>query len=31
MTIEEAEKFTEFLKHQRWQIDEAPDKKRDEE
>lgn len=31
MTIEEAEKFTDFLKHQRWLIDEAERKKRDEE
>lgn len=31
LTIEEAEKFTEFLKHQRWLMDEAERKKRDEE
>jgi len=31
MTIEEAEKFTDFLKHQRWLIDEAKRKKKDEE
>lgn len=31
MTIEEAEKFTDFLKHQRWVIDEAKRKKKDEE
>lgn len=31
MTVYEAEKFTDFLKHQRWQIDEAENKKRDEE
>ena len=30
MTIEEAEKFTEFLKHQRWFIDEAERKKKQE-
>jgi Family of unknown function (DUF5681) len=31
LTIEEAEKFNEFLKHQRWLITEAESKKRDEE
>jgi hypothetical protein len=31
MTIDEAEKFTEFLKHQRWLIDQAESKKKDEE
>lgn len=31
MTVEEAQKFTEFLKHQRWQLDEAETQKRDEE
>lgn len=31
MTIDEAEKFTDFLKHQRWHIDQAESKKRDEE
>jgi len=31
MTTIEAEKFTEFLKHQRWHIDEAANKKQDEE
>lgn len=31
LTIDEAEKFTEFLKHQRWRIDEAESKKKDEE
>lgn len=31
MTIDEAEKFTAFLKHQRWQIDQAESKKGDEE
>lgn len=31
MTVDEAKKFTDFLKHQRWQIDEAEIKKRDEE
>ncbi len=31
MTIAEAEKLTKFLKHQRWHIDEAESKKRDEE
>ena len=30
MTIDEAEKFAEFLKRQRWLIDEAERKKRDE-
>ena len=30
MTIEEAEKFTDFLKHQRSVVDEAEQKKRDE-
>jgi hypothetical protein len=30
-TIDEAEKFTEFLKHQRWLIDQAESKKKDEE
>jgi len=30
MTIAEAEKFIVFLKHQRWQIDEAESKRRDE-
>lgn len=30
LTIEEAEKFTEFLKHQRWLIDEAKRKKESE-
>jgi len=28
---DEAEKFTEFLKHQRWLIDQAESKKKDEE
>lgn len=31
MTIEEAEKFTKFLKQQRWLIDEAERKKQEEE
>lgn len=31
MTIEEAEKFTRFMKKQRWEINEAERKKRDEE
>ena len=31
LTIEEAEKFTEFLKHQRWLIDEARRKQEDDE
>lgn len=31
MTIEEAEKFSEFLRKQRWLIDEAETKKKDEE
>ena len=31
MTVDEAEKFTGFLKRQRWQIDEAERKKQDEE
>lgn len=31
ITIEEAKKFTEFLKHQRWQINEAERKRQDEE
>lgn len=31
MTMDEAEKFTDFLKHQRWHIDQAEGKKRDEE
>lgn len=31
MTIEEANKFTEFLKHQRWLIEDAERKKKDEE
>jgi len=31
ITIDEAEKFTEFLKHQRWLIDQAENKKKDEE
>lgn len=31
LTIEEAEKFTEFLKHQRWLIDEAKRKQKDDE
>lgn len=30
LTIEEAEKFTEFLKHQRWAVEEAERKQRDE-
>lgn len=30
MTVDEANKFTHFLKHQRWQIDEAESKKQDE-
>lgn len=30
MTIEEAEKFNEFLKNQRWLINKAEDKKKDE-
>jgi hypothetical protein len=31
MTIEEAERFTRFIKKQRWEIDEAERKKRNEE
>ncbi|MCD6039482.1 MAG: hypothetical protein K0S27_882 [Gammaproteobacteria bacterium] len=31
MTIDEAEQFIEFLKHQRWLIDQAESKKKDEE
>lgn len=31
LTIEEAEKFTDFLKHQRWLINEAKSKQKDEE
>jgi hypothetical protein len=31
LTIEEAERFTEFLKRQRWLINEAKNKQRDEE
>ncbi|VVC76410.1 hypothetical protein AQUSIP_17220 [Aquicella siphonis] len=31
MTIDEAEKFTDFLKHQRWQLDQATSKIQDEE
>lgn len=31
MTIEEAERFTRFIKKQRWEINEAERKKRDEE
>jgi hypothetical protein len=31
LTIEEAEKFTDFLKHQRWSINEAKNKQKDEE
>ena len=31
MTIDEAEKFTDFLKHQRWQLDQAVSKIQDEE
>ena len=31
MTIDEAEKFTDFLKHQRWQLDQAESKIQDEE
>lgn len=31
MTIDEAEKFTDFLKHQRWQLDQATSKIHDEE
>jgi hypothetical protein len=30
LTIDEAEKFTEFLKHQRWLVEEAERKQRDE-
>lgn len=30
LTIDEAEQFTEFLKHQRWLIDEAKRKQKDE-
>lgn len=31
LTIDEAKKFTDFLKHQRWQISEAENKRRSEE
>ena len=31
MTIDEAEKFNDFLKHQRWQLDQAASKVQDEE
>lgn len=30
MTIDEAEKFTDFLKQQRWQLEQVERKKRDE-
>ncbi len=31
MTLEEAKKFNDFLEHQRWLIDQAENKKKDEE